>query len=232
MTISVIIPTFNEASTIASLVSFVYINSRGLVNDVFVVDGGSDDETVTLAQQAGAVVLHSSLKSRAAQMNLGAKNATGSVLYFVHADVQLVPSFAEDIKKAIQLNFDSGCYRYIFDSKKKILKFNSYFNQFDTLLMMRGGDQTLFVKQTVFSALNGFDEYYSIMEDYDFIIRLRKKYSFKVIQKDIVVSARKYETNSWIRVQFANVFILIMFRLKRSPESMRMMYKKLLNYRT
>jgi len=231
MTFSVIIPTINEAASIASLVTFIRENSAGANCEIVVVDGGSDDNTVKLAEQAGALVLHSSKKGRAAQMNLGSKHTTGSILYFVHADVQIPSSFMDDIQLTIQKGYDAGCYRYVFDSNKEILKVNAYFTRFDGLLMMRGGDQTLFVRREVFNTLKGFNEYYSIMEDYDFIIRLRKNHSFKIIQKDVIVSARKYETNSWLRVQFANLFIFILFRLERSPESMRMMYNKLLNYR-
>ncbi len=231
LTISIIIPTYNEAATICDLVSFIRKNSKDVVQEIFVVDGRSEDDTIILAKQAGAMVLLSPIRNRAAQMNVGAQQATGSVLYFVHADVQLLSSFVDDIQEAIHQGYNSGCYRYIFDTSRIMLRANSYLTRFDRMLMMRGGDQTLFIEKKVFNALHGFDEYYSLMEDYDFIIRLRKNYSFKVIQKDIVVSARKYETNSWLRVQFANLFIFTMFRLKRSPESMRMMYKKLLNYR-
>jgi len=110
------------------------------------------------------------------------------------------------------------------------LKVNAYFTRFDTI-MCRGGDQTLYVRRSIFESLGGFDESYIIMEDYDFIIRLRKRYSFKIIQKDIMVSARKYETNSWFRVQIANLCVFIMFFFRRSPREMKQIYKILLTYR-
>jgi hypothetical protein len=69
------------------------------------------------------------------------------------------------------------------------------------------------------------------MEDYDFLIRIRKRHSFRIIQKDLVVSARKYETNSWLRVQFANLSVFIMFFFRRSPADMKQIYKILLTYR-
>jgi GT2 family glycosyltransferase len=97
--------------------------------------------------------------------------------------------------------------------------------------MCRGGDQTLFVTKSVFEDLDGFNEYYSIMEDYDFIIRLRQKFKFKIIPKDITVSARKYKTNSWLRVQVANLTVFLMFFLQQHPERMRSVYKKMLKYR-
>lgn len=230
MTISVIIPTLNESAYIAQRVEFIRNYGGEAVIEIIVVDGQSTDETRSTASAAGANVLTSPIQSRAAQMNYGAQHARGEVLYFVHADVQLIPSFVQDIGNVLKDGYVAGCYRYQFDVDKIMLKVMAFFTRFDGI-MCRGGDQTLCVKKEVFLALKGFDEYYTIMEDYDFIIRLKKNYKFKVIQKDVMVSARKYEMNSWLRVQSANLIIFIMFFLKRTPNEMKNMYKKLLNYR-
>lgn len=230
MTISVIIPTFNEAENITELVSFIRQLERKEIVEIVVVDGGSTDATCVQAQKAGAVVIASNLRSRAIQMNLGAKHALGDILYFVHADVKLLPSVVDDIKESLDQGFDSGCYRYIFDSDKFLLRVNAYFTRFDAI-MCRGGDQTLYVRNSIFNSLGGYDESYTIMEDYNFIIRLRKKYTFRIIQKDIIVSARKYETNSWFRVQIANLSVFLMFFFRRSPGEMKQIYKILLTYR-
>jgi rSAM/selenodomain-associated transferase 2 len=228
--ISVIIPTWNEADNVHTLVAFLRNNGGDTLAEVIVVDGDSDDQTVEFAKQAGAVTLCTSTRSRAHQMNVGAKHATGEILYFIHADVKLVSSFVQDISTAISEGFNAGCYRYVFDSSHPMLRINSYCTRFNRI-MCRGGDQTLFVKRSVFESMRGFDEYYSIMEDYDFILRLKKICRFKIIPKNITVSARKYETNSWLRVQLANLAVFLMFFLKQSPEQMKDMYKKLLRYR-
>lgn len=230
MTISIIIPTFNEAENITGLVTFIRHLEYEEVQEILVVDGGSKDDTVRLAREAGAVVMVSDQRSRAAQMNLGAKRAKGDILYFVHADVRLLSSFVTDISESLDQGFQSGCYRYIFDSNKFLLKVNAYFTRFDAI-MCRGGDQTLFVRKSIFNLLGGYDESYTIMEDYNFILRLRKEYKFKVIQKDIIVSARKYEMNSWFRVQIANLSVFMMFFFRRSPGEMKQIYKILLTYR-
>ena len=230
MKISVIIPTWNERENIDDLVSFILTFGGKVIAEVIVVDGNSDDDTVHVAKHAGALTLSSAKRSRAVQMNLGVKQATGDILYFLHADVKLIPSFAEDIITSVSGGYPSGCYRYVFDSAHPMLKVNSYFTRFDRI-MCRGGDQTLFVTKSVFEDLDGFNEYYSIMEDYDFIIRLRQKFKFKIIPKDITVSARKYKTNSWLRVQVANLTVFIMFFLQQHPERMRSVYKKMLKYR-
>ena len=230
MKISVIIPTCNEEEYIGKLVQFILQHGKQSVNEVIVVDGHSQDNTLSIAKQAGAVPLLSPKKSRAAQMNYGTNAATGDVLYFVHADVQLLHSFTEDIITAIQAGFPTGCYRYQFDSPRRILRANAYFTRFNGI-MCRGGDQTLFIKKEVFNSLNGFNEKYVVMEDYDMIQRIQRKYPFKIIPKDILVSARKYDTNSWARVQVANIIAFLQYFLNRSPEKIALLYKKMLNYR-
>ena len=111
------------------------------------------------------------------------------------------------------------------------MRLNAYLTRFN-LLTFRGGDQTLFITKSAFTKLNGFDEYYTIMEDYDFIARLWKaKIPFALIQKDVVISVRKYEKNSWLQVQIANGIAMFLFKQKKSPEVIKKYYRKLLNYR-
>jgi rSAM/selenodomain-associated transferase 2 len=227
--ISVIIPTFNEEENIGQLVSYILSNSQKIVKEVIVVDGQSEDHTVLLAQQAGAKVIVSEVKSRSTQMNLGANQSSGDVLYFVHADVKLIDSFATDIYEAVQSGYPAGCYCYQFDSKSWLLKANAYCTRFSGI-MCRGGDQTLFIQRALFVSLTGFNERFIIMEDYDIIQRIRKNNRFKIIPKNITVSSRKYKTNSWLRVQIANLTIFIMYFLKRPSKKMASLYKRMLNY--
>ncbi|HYI79192.1 MAG TPA: glycosyl transferase, partial [Chryseolinea sp.] len=124
----------------------------------------------------------------------------------------------------------AGCYRFKFDSSKFMLRFNSYCTRFKGI-MCRGGDQTLFITKTLFLKLGGFNEYYTIMEDYDLIQRIREHAKFKIIPENVLVSARKYEKNSWLRVQSANFIVFMMYFLKKHPSQMKEAYRKMLNYR-
>ena len=227
MTISVIIPTFNEAASIASVVSDVLAQAHQQVAEVLVIDGGSTDNTVTCARQAGATVLTSPRPGRAAQMNYGASHATGDVLYFVHADVRLHPDFVADISGALQAGFEAGRYRFRFDSDKFLLRVNNYGTRFGGL-MSRGGDQTLFITRRLFNQLRGFDEQYVIMEDFDIIRRIEQQARFAVIPKDVIVSARKYEANSWLRVQLANLAAVVLFACNVPPTRIARTYRALL----
>ncbi len=227
--ISIIIPTINESATIQGLVQSLLLHARNEV-EVLVCDAGSTDNTPELAMLAGAKVIMSKIRGRAAQMNDGALAAQGDILYFVHADVKVHSDYETDIYQAVREGFDLGCYRYQFNSKHLLLKINAFFTRFDRI-WCRGGDQTLFITRACFDALNGFRSDFSIMEDYDLILRARQCYSFKIIPKNVIVSARKYETNSYLRVQWANLTMMRMWKKGVSQSEMTDTYRKLLDYR-
>ncbi len=227
MKISVIIPTLNESENIGTLIKRLQEGGKESIEEIIVVDAGSDDNTMEIAQQQGAKTLMSPRKGRAPQMNLGAQKAKGDVLYFVHGDTLPPACYLESIEKAIQEDFPLGCFRYQFNSDRKLLKVNAYLTRFK-MAWCGGGDQSLFIKKTIFEKMKGFREDHMIMEDFEFTYRARKKYPFKVIQKDMLVSARKYDENSYLRVQFANFVVFNMFRLGYSQEALLKTYRKLL----
>lgn len=230
MTFSIIIPTHNEAATIGQLVGKLLEYGGDSLVDVLVIDAGSCDGTAEIARKAGATVGQSPRQGRAAQMNFGAALAKGTMLYFVHADVAVHPNFIQDIEQAVEAGYEAGCYRFRFDSDKVMLRFNSYGTRFSGL-MSRGGDQTLFMTRSLFDRLGGFDEYYTIMEDFDMIVRIRRVTRFCIIPKDVLVSARKYATNSWLRVQLANLTAFSLFFMKVAPNRIAQTYKVMLNHR-
>jgi len=228
--LSIIIPTYNEQENIGKLVSYLLSDSPADQLEIIVSDAGSADLTLYEASNAGATAVLSPKKGRAAQMNYGASIAKGELLYFIHADTFPPGSFINDISSAITEGFELGRYRTKFDSKKIALKFNAFFTRFD-LFMCYGGDQTLFIKKDLFHAIGGFDETMLIMEDYEIITRARLKAKYKIIQKDALVSARKYDTNSWYKVQRANYTIVQMYKKGATQMQMVDAYKKMLQYR-
>ena len=228
--VSIIIPTLNEAENIGQLIDYLKAAADKSLSEIIVVDAQSDDNTEGVALQHGARVVQSPKRGRAVQMNIGARIAKGDILYFVHADCFPPPTYLNDILEAFTEGYPMGCYRYRFDSDRFLLKINAFFTRFNPIFC-RGGDETLFVERTVFEQLNCFDERFCIMEEYDFIKRARAQYRFKIIPKYAVVSARKYETNTWWQVQKANFKVFSMFNKGESPEKMACTYRKMLNYR-
>ncbi|HKL14347.1 MAG TPA: TIGR04283 family arsenosugar biosynthesis glycosyltransferase [Balneolaceae bacterium] len=225
--LSIIIPAYNEENKISGQVAYLEECSRGFPTEIIVVDGCSTDQTAKKVRSLGYTCLESSGKGRAIQMNTGADYSNGSILYFVHADSRPPETFQQDIRTAIKNGEQAGCYRFTFDSDHPLLKVNAYCTRFDRL-MCRGGDQTLFITRRLFYELDGFRDDYKIMEDFEFIRRLRKRDAFIIIPKDTVVSARKYDENSYLKVNIVNLIVFIMFFLGASQETMVHAYKELI----
>ena len=230
MNLSIIIPTLNEAANIVDLIRFLQQHSAGEEVEIIVVDGGSQDQTQELVRSTCAKLYTTSQRGRALQMNEGAKLAKGEILYFVHGDTFPVASYIQDIREALEEGFPVGCYRYKFDSPHPLLKINAYFTRFN-FMWCRGGDQSLFIRKEVFEALKGFKQEQVIMEDFEFLQRLKGRYPFRVIPKSMTVSARKYEDNGYLRVQVANFVAFNMFRFGSAPQKIEKVYKRLLNHR-
>ncbi len=227
--ISIVIPTLNEAANIGRLVPYLRAHGGQAVAEILVVDGKSTDDTVRIATEAGARVLICPVCSRAAQFNLGAREARSELLYFIHADTLPPTSFAEDIQGEIAAGQVMGCYRYKFDSPRLILKLNAYFVRYPWL-WCQGGDKTFFIKKDIFEAFGGYDERFVVMEEYDFLQRALKKHPLRILPKYVLVSARKYEQNSWFRVQLANFGAFSLFRLGVEPSKIKRFYKTFLKF--
>ncbi|XOV66210.1 MAG: TIGR04283 family arsenosugar biosynthesis glycosyltransferase [Fluviicola sp.] len=224
MNLSVIIPTLNEESFIGRTLDLL-LTPENIKNkiELIVVDGGSKDKTIEIAKQFPVKVIESPQAGRAVQMNLGAEHATGDYLYFVHADTKVLPGFFEDLRDVKNKGVKAACYRFKFDKDSRALRFNAYFTRFNRMFC-RGGDQTLFMCRDLFQDLGGFDTSYVIMEDFDMVRRIKKKTRFHIIPKSVTVSARKYEHNSYFRVNRANLIAYWMFMLGYPSERIKNHY--------
>jgi rSAM/selenodomain-associated transferase 2 len=229
MSISIIIPVYNEAENIAQLINYLIQYKNEAVSEIIVVDAASTDDTISIAKCAGVIAVVSPQKGRAAQMNYGASIAKGDILYFIHADTFPPASFANDITNAVAKGFGIGRYQ-TFNSRKWYLKINAWFTRFDWFICM-GGDQTLFVTRKLFEKTGGYIFSMKVMEEYEFAKRARFYGKYKIFSKATLVSARKYDTNSWWRVQMANRKIVSMYKKGISQDEMANKYKKMLNYR-
>ena len=227
MYLSVIIPTFNEAENLKKLLPFLIQNTPNTNFEIIVSDGGSTDDSIAVAKSFGVTTLQSPRKGRAAQMNYGVEFAKGDVLEFIHADTLPPKNFYEEVKTAINENYPCGCFTYCFDSSRFLLKVTAYFTNFN-FLWSRGGDQAIFITKPIFEEFNGYRDDFLIMEEYDLLQKMQAKYPFKVIKNNAIVSARKYDTNSYLRVQIANLLVFNMYRFGYSQEAMVRTYSKLL----
>lgn len=227
--VSIIIPTYNEAAGIEALLH--HLRQAGTAADaaveIIVADGLSTDATAELACRAGAQVVACPRKGRAVQLNYGARQATGDILYFLHADTLPPVGFLSDIRQAVAAGYGCGCYRLAFDEPHWFLQANAWFTRFD-VDAVRFGDQSLFVTRAVFEQAGGFREKLLIMEDQEIIGRLKQHTRLRVLPGPIVTSARKYRANGVFRLQGAFVLLALLYYL-RVPQAMLLrLYRKLI----
>ena len=226
--ISIIIPTYNEENELPKLLQHLQHYGEADV-EIIVVDGGSLDDTGKVAKAHNVKFLLSPEKGRGSQMNFGADNALGEILYFVHADTLPPNGFVKDIHSAINEGFKLGRYCSAYQSKRLLLKLNELLSGVDSFVGM-GGDQTLFISKQLFNSCGGFKPEMKIMEEFDFCQRARKLGKYKVIRKPVLISARKYENNSWLTVQKANFKVFRMYSAGASQDELVATYRKMLKF--
>lgn len=226
--ISVIIPTFNEEACIEKTITYLKSNvAHDQAFEVLVCDGGSTDSTIQLADAAGAKTWVSPLKGRSAQMNFGASKANGQILYFLHADTIPPVDFAQHIIDQVNKGYQAGCFTLSFDEVHWFLKANCWFTSFD-FNYFRFGDQSLFITKDVFLKAGGFCEKHTVMEDQEIIRRIKRITKFKIINKPVITSARKYLENGIYKTQGVFFLIFLMYRLGYSQTALIATYRKLI----
>lgn len=223
--ISIVIPVFNEEEYIADCLRHLMAYGKGA--EIIVVDGGSEDSTVAIAQDF-PVKVFSSEKGRAVQLNLGARKATRDILYFLHADTHPPETFVEDIYSSLLQGHVGGCFKVRYTDGPWLMTLNSYLSKFK-MSWSGGGDQSLFMFAHTFEELGGFDDTLQIMEDFDLVDRLQKMGTFDVVPNEIVASSRKYHENSYVKVQLANVLVFQMYRLGYSQEMLKNTYHRMID---
>ena len=227
--VSVIIPTYNEAAGIETLLH--HLRQAGTATDaaveILVADGASTDATAALARQAGARVLACPRKGRAAQLNHGAQQAKGEILYFLHADTLPPVGFLADIRQAVAAGFGCGCYRLAFDTPHWFLRANAWFTRFN-VEPARFGDQSLFALKTVFERAGGYREDMIMMEDQEITGRLKQHSRLRVLRGPIVTSARKYRENGIFRLQGAFYLLTLLYRLGVSQPRLLRVYRAII----
>jgi len=204
--ISMILPVLDEAAhlgrTLAALQSAEFA-------EIIVVDGGSQDDTVALAQQAGVMVLVTQ-PGRAHQMNLGARKAQGEILLFLHGDTQLPPGGDRLICQALnQPGVVAAAFNLAIDGTLPGLRWVEWGVRWRSrLFQLPYGDQGLGLKKSLFWELGGFPTV-PIMEDFLLVKQLQKRGRIAIAPAAVLTSARRWQKLGVIRTTLINQMILL-----------------------
>ena len=193
--LSIIVPVYNESGQIEQcLKKLQLLRQQG--HEVIVVDGGSDDDTLSLATPLCDIATQS-IKARATQMNAGAAEATGDYLLFLHVDTVLPDNVS---KLFLQLNKDKWGRFDISLSGNHFM-----FRIIETCMNIRSrisgiatGDQVLFIDKALFLKVNGFPEI-ALMEDIAISKTLLKIAKPVCLKEKVVSSSRRWEKHGIIK---------------------------------
>lgn len=223
MSISVIIPVFNETAEIRNMLEQLD-GYRGECEIIF-VDGGSTDDTASLIEDSGFRLIRSE-KGRGKQLNAGALESGGDVLFFLHCDSILPDDFPDEIRK-VMARHEWGCFGVKFPSRNFFMLTNRIISNHRALCRnLPFGDQGIFMDRTVFFEAGMYPEL-PIMEDYAFSQKLRR-YGFRtgMTGKRIISSARRYGsgTMSILKTEIDMWRIRHLFRKGISAEELKKKY--------
>jgi len=197
--ISIIIPTINEASNLPLLLSD--LSSIQKEGEIIIVDSGSEDKTIDVANIYGAKVFISKERNRGLQLDIGAKNSKGDWLIFLHADTRLNHDWFRKINSYLEGNKNSiYFFEFKINHKKIIYRVLEILVNFRSKFFKQPyGDQGLIIHRTTYFKNNGFRKI-PLMEDVDFFRRLNNKKDLKQLNLPIFTSSRKWErTNIFLQ---------------------------------
>ena len=193
--ISIIIPTINEANNLPLLLSD--LSSIQKEGEIIIVDCGSEDKTIDIANIYGAKVFISRERNRGLQLDIGAKNSKGDWLIFLHADTRLTHDWFTKIKSVLK-----GGKNYIYYFKFRVNDKKIIYRVLEILVNFRSqyfkqpyGDQGLIIHRSIYLKNNGFRKI-PLMEDLDFLRRLNNKKDLKQLNLPIFTSSRKWQKNN------------------------------------
>ena len=220
--LSIIVPTLNESAFISScLASLAPLRKQG--HEVIVVDGGSNDTTISLSEDLADHVLPAP-RGRAGQLNYGASKATGDLLLFLHADTLLPNNAVVELQKLAVTDLVWGRFDVRLSGSNPLFRVVEYFmNTRSRLTGIATGDQAIFVSRELFEKVSGFPEI-ELMEDIT-LCRNLKEFCLPVcLRLKVLTSSRRWEQYGIIKTIINMSLLRLRYALGANPERLSREY--------
>ncbi len=223
MRFSIIIPVLNEEAVLEELLAQLTRQCAGHDCELIIVDGGSSDATVSIAEKYGQVI--ASTRGRATQMNAGATVASGETLIFLHADTRLPDDAFDAIERALApQRVVGGAFRICFNCDLwpyRLVAFSV--NLRSRLRALFTGDQAYFIRASSFQRVDGYPDQ-PLMEDLEIIKRLRKVGKVVLLPQYVTTSARRHEKIGLARSVVFMWYLRTLYRFGVSPAQLQRRY--------
>jgi rSAM/selenodomain-associated transferase 2 len=217
--ISVVIPTLNaEAGLAQTFSALVPAAVDGLVRQVIVVDGGSSDRTLKIAEAAGADIIEAQ-SGRGRQLIAGAEKARFPWLLFLHADTALEPGWEREAATFVEA-VDMGqqptaaaAFRFALDDsglKPRLVEAGVSLRC--ALFRLPYGDQGLLIPKRLYQQIGGYRPM-PVLEDVDMIRRLKRS-CIVMLRSRAITSATRYKRDGYARRVLRNFFCMALFYLR------------------
>ncbi len=222
--ISVIIPTLNAAALLPlTLAPLVAGAAEGLVKQVIVADGGSEDATCAIAEAAGCD-LALGARGRGAQLAVGAKAARGDWFLFLHADTVLSENWREEARRVVAGDEDhAAAFTLAFDDTSFAARLVVVWALARaSLLKLPYGDQGLLISRRLYEAIGGYRDL-ALMEDLDIVRRIGGK-RLSILPALAVTSAAKYRRDGYAKRSWRNLLLTARYLLGADPAKLARFY--------
>ncbi len=206
MKIALIIPIYNESSTIEAMLS--QLDDLPGDWEILFADGGSSDDTVQKIGNRYPVLRCP--KGRANQMNFAAKQVQSDVVWFVHCDSRLPMNAHSQISAAVESGASWGCFHIGFDYDGPFMLCNTYLSNRRARKGIAFGDQGIWVRKALFDSQGGFPDL-PIMEDYEFSRRM-KGIPICQLPGTIITSGRRYERRCPLVTMWQMFYLRCLYR--------------------
>lgn len=222
---SVILPVLKEAGTINAFIKQLRSLSTNEKIEIIVVDGDSDRTTVRAITDKNVVLL-SSARGRARQMNAGAAVANGEMLLFLHADTQLPPNaFALMSSVLGQPHYVGGAFDLAIQSDRFAFRLIARVASLRArVTRIPYGDQAIFLRKDFFLRIGGYRDI-PLMEDIEIMQRIKKRGErIYLIPDRVRTSPRRWEKEGIIYCTVRNWLLSTLFYLGVPPEKLSRLY--------